>query len=304
MKQILSKEAKIGLVTIISLVLLYFGINFLKGINLFKPVNHYEVLFTNVKGVTISSPVFVEGFKVGLVRDITYDYDTVDKITIDISLADKMRINKGSYVTIVNSLLGGAELHIHLNKYVDEFLKPGDQLEGRMGEEMMSSIQENILPNVEKMLPKIDSILVGLQTLINSPALAQSLNNLETTTANLEVSTHQLNSLLGKDMPVIMNNLKTTTSNFAEVSNGLKDIDLQHLADGLDATLSNLKTTTDKLNDPNNNMGLLLNDRTLYDNLTSTTENASKLMLDLKEHPKRYVHFSLFGKKEKETTEK
>ena len=109
MKQIFSKEAKIGLVTIVSLVLLYFGINYLKGINLFKPVNHYEVVFDNVKGVTISSPVYVEGFKVGLVREIRYDYDKMDKIIVDVSLEAKMRINKGSYITIVNSFLGGAE---------------------------------------------------------------------------------------------------------------------------------------------------------------------------------------------------
>lgn len=93
----------------------------MKGINLFKPVNHYEVVFDNVKGVTISSPVYVEGFKVGLVREIRYDYDKMDKIIVDVSLEEKMRINKGSYITIVNSFLGGAELHIHLNKYVNDF---------------------------------------------------------------------------------------------------------------------------------------------------------------------------------------
>lgn len=107
MKNVFTKEAKIGLVSIVSLALLYLGINYLKGINLFKPTNHYVVACTNVKGVTVSSPVFVEGFKVGLVREIVYDYDAVDKISIDISLEDHMKINKGSYITIVNSFLGG-----------------------------------------------------------------------------------------------------------------------------------------------------------------------------------------------------
>ena len=130
MKNVFTKEAKIGLVSIVSLALLYLGINYLKGINLFKPTNHYVVACTNVKGVTVSSPVFVEGFKVGLVREIVYDYDAVDKISIDISLEDHMKINKGSYITIVNSFLGGGELHIHLNKYVDDYLKPGDTIEG------------------------------------------------------------------------------------------------------------------------------------------------------------------------------
>ena len=294
MKTKFTKEAKIGIVSIVSLALLYIGINYLKGINLFKPVNHYEVIFTNVKGVTISSPVYIDGFKVGLVRDITYDYDKMDKITVDISLEDEMRINKGSYITIVNSFLGGSELHIHLNKYVNEYLKPGDEIEGRMAEEMMQSVQEKILPSVESMLPKIDSILGGLQTLINHPALAQSLNHVEKTTANLETSTRQLNQLLANDVPEIVSGLKTITANFSDVSSELKTLDLQTTVESINATLASLKVTTEKFNSTDNSIGLLLNDRALYDNLNSTADNASKLLLDLREHPKRYVHFSVF----------
>ena len=289
-----TKEAKIGLVSIISLALLYFGINYLKGINLFKPSNHYEVMFTNVKGVTISSPVFIDGFKVGLVRDIVYDYDNKGKIKVDVSLEDKMKINKGSYITIVNSFLGGAELHIHLNKYVEDYLSPGDQIEGRMSEEMMQSIQENILPSVEALLPKLDSILGGIQTLINHPALTQSLDNIQKTTGNLEVSSRHLNKMLANDVPAIVSDLKVITGNFSTVSSELKSLDLATTVNSINSTLDNLKLTTEKLNSKDNSIGLLLNDRALYDNLNSTTENASKLLLDLRENPKRYVHFSVF----------
>lgn len=294
MKKVFTKEAKIGLVSIISLILLYFGINYLKGINLFKPVNHYEVAFTNVKGVTISSPVYVEGFKVGLVREIRYDYESKDKIIVDISLEEEMKINKGSYISIVNSFLGGAELHIHLNKYVSEYYKPGDTIEGRMTEDMMQSVQEDLLPSVEAMLPKIDSILCGLEKIVNHPALTQSLEHVEKSTANLEVSTRQLNQLLSSDVPVIVTNLKTITANFSDVSGELKTLDLQSTVESINATLANLKVTTEKFNSKDNTLGLLLNDRALYDNLNSTSDNASKLLLDLRENPKRYVHFSVF----------
>lgn len=294
MKSVFTKEAKIGLVTIVSLALLYLGINYLKGINLFQPVNHYYVSFCNVKGVTISSPVFVDGFKVGLVRDIIYDYDTTGKIIVEVSLEDKMRLNKGSYIAVVNTFLSGAELHIHLNTYVDDFLKPGSTLEGRMEEDMMQSVQEKILPSVENLLPKIDTILGSLQTLIAHPALAQSLNHIEKTTSNLEVSTRQLNQMLSKDVPGIVNNLKTMTDNFSEVSANLKELDLATTVNSINATLANLKLTTDKLNSTDNSIGLLLNDKGLYDNLNSTMDNASKLLLDLRENPKRYVHFSVF----------
>ena len=299
MKTVFTKEAKIGLVSIVSLALLYLGINYLKGVNLFKTVNHYYVAFSNVKGVTVSSPVFVEGFKVGLVREISYDYDTTGKISVLVSLEDKMRINKGSYITVVNSFLGGAELHIHLNTFVDDYFKSGDTIEGRMESDMMTAVQENLLPSIERMMPKLDSILGGLQTLVNHPALTQSLAHVEQTTASLAHSSRQLDQMLAKDVPVIVENLKGITTNFESVSGQLKALDLAGTMQAVDATLANLKLTTDKLNSADNSLGLLLNDRQLYDNLNGTMENASLLLLDLREHPKRYVHFSLFGSKQK-----
>ncbi len=294
MKSNFSKEAKIGLVSIISLALLYVGINYLKGINLFKPSNHYFVTFNNVKDVTVSSPVYVEGFKVGLVRSIEYDYSTTDKIRVEIGLDDAMKINAGSYINIVKTMLSGAELHIHLNKYVSEYLKPGSVIEGRMGDDMMQSVQDKLLPGVEALLPKLDSIMTGLQTLVNHPALSQSFDHIERTTSNLEVSTQQLNRLLANDVPVIVQNLKTVTSNFSTVSANLKDLDFAMTLNSINSTLANLKVTTDKLNSTDNSLGLFLNDKSLYNNLNSATDNASKLLFDLRENPKRYVHFSVF----------
>ena len=241
----------------------------------------------------------MEGFKVGLVREIAYDYDTTGKITVLVSLEDKMRINKGSYITVVNSFLGGAELHIHLNTFVDDYLHSGDTIEGRMESDMMTSVQENLLPSIEQMMPKLDSILGGLQTLVNHPALTQSLAHVEQTTASLEHSSRRLDQMLAKDVPVIVENLKGITANFESVSGQLKELDLAGTMRTVDATLANLKLTTDKLNSADNSLGLLLNDRQLYDNLNGAMENASLLLLDLREHPKRYVHFSLFGSKQK-----
>ena len=294
MKNLLTKEAKIGVVTLMSLLLLYIGVNYLKGINLFKPSNHYIVLFDNVKDVTISSPVLVDGFKVGLVREINYDYATNKKISIEVSLEDEMKINKGSYITIVKSMLGGAELHVHLNNHVDAYYESGDEIEGRLSIDMFTSVQDNLLPQVENLLPKIDSILTGLQTLITHPALAQSLTNIQQTTSNLEKSTVHLNAVLSKDIPFIVTNLKTITTDFSEVTGTLKGLEIDETFQSIHATINNLKLTTERLNDPNNSMGLLLNDRQLYDNLNSTATNASALMFDLKKNPKRYVHFSVF----------
>lgn len=294
MKMKFSKEVTIGVVSIISLVLLYIGVNYLKGINLFRPANHYYVACSNVKDVTISSPVFVEGFKVGLVRSISYDYSTTGKILVEISLEKSMRINKGSYISLEKTLLSGGELHIHLNKYVDEYLKSGDTIEGRSPEDMMASVQEKMLPQIIDLLPKLDSILYSLQILVSHPALSQSLDHIEKTTASLEISSRRLNQLLGNDVPVIASNLKTTTDNFAALSEEMKNLNLKGSIQSLNLTIDNLGQTTMKLNAKDNSLGLLLNDTLLYNNLNETVVNASNLLIDLKQNPKRYVRFSLF----------
>ena len=289
-----SKEVIIGMTTIISLVLLYIGVNYLKGINLFKPSNYYYVSCSNVKDINVSSPIFVEGFKVGLVRDITYDYSTVDKITLEISLDKGMKISRGSYVMIESTLLSGAELHIHLNKYVTEFLKPGDMLEGRFKEGMITSVEGNILPSIADLMPKLDSILTGIQALVTNTALTQSLANLENTTAQLETSSIRLNEILKSDVPEIANGLKETSLNLNTFSNKLNNLDFEQSIQTLNATLDNLNALSLKLNSDDSTFGLLLNDTILYNNLNRTIDSATDLLKDIRQNPKKYVRFSLF----------
>ena len=294
MEKKFSKEIKIGIAAIISIVLLYIGINYLKGINLFKPANYYYVSCSNVRDITISTPVFVEGFKIGLVRSIEYDYSSINKITLEISLDKGMRINKGSYISIESTLLSGAILNIELNKYVTEYLKPGDMIEGRLKGGMISSVEENLLPMVADMMPKIDSILTGLQSLVNSTALTQSLTNLESATKQLEGSSLRLNTFLKNDVPEISLNLKTTTSNLSLFSDNLNKLNFEQSINSLNSTLGNINMMSLKLNSKDNSLGMLLNDSLLYYNLNRTLGNASELLFDFKQNPKRYVRFSLF----------
>ena len=297
MKIKFTKELIIGIVTIIALTLLYVGINYLKGINLFRPINHYYVECSNVSEVTVATPVYVGGFKVGLVRDIIYDYKSNGGITIEINLEKSMRINKGSYVTIERTFLSGAQLHIHLNNYVSEYLNPGSTIEGRMMDDMMGAIQSQLLPQFIALLPALDSILTGLNVLVNNPALSNTLDNLNQTTANLDVSSRKLNLLLGgleNDVPVITSNLSTATNNFVDLSADLKNLNLSQSVQSLNTTLDQLRLTTNKLNSKDNSLGLLMNDSLLYNNLNRTVNNASDLLIDLKANPKRYVRFSLF----------
>jgi len=297
MKVKFSKEMTIGVITIIGLTLLYIGVNYLKGINLFRPINHYFVTCSNVSEVTISTPVFVDGFKVGLVRNIIYDYSSNNDIQIEINLEKSMKINKGSYVTIERTFLSGAQLQIHLNTYLDEFLSPGATIEGRMENDLMGLVQKQLLPQFVDLMPKLDSILVGVNQLVNNPALTSALNNLSQTTANLEVSSQQLNLLIAtmnKELPEIATNLNHTTQNFAGVSDDLKNLNLSQSMQTLNTSLNNIQQITNKLNSPDNSLGLLMHDTLLYQNLNRTVNSASNLLIDIKENPKKYVRLSLF----------
>ena len=156
-----------------------------------------------------------------------------------------------------------------------------------------------MLPQLEKMMPKLDSILTSLNTLLADPALAATLHNVEDLTASMAGTSRQLQSLMRNDIPQLTAKLNHIGENVEAMTDNLKQIDYAAAMQKVDATLANVRSLTDKLNQPDNTVGLLLNDPALYQNLNATTANAAALLEDLKAHPKRYVHFSLFGKKDK-----
>jgi phospholipid/cholesterol/gamma-HCH transport system substrate-binding protein len=297
MKQYFSKEIVIALVTLVSMGLFYFGLNYLKGANIFQPTNTYYVRIPNVNELQLSGPVYVDGFKVGLVSAIDYDFQNKGDIIVQISLDRKMKIETGSYAELKTSLTAGAFLNLKLNKYVGTHYQAGDTISGIAEQGIMDRVADNLLPQVESILPRIDSILIGIQLLVNHPALSQSLEQISTTAANLERSTHQLNTLLSNDIPPVLANINQISSDFTVVSSQLRQMDLNATLRKVDNTLQNLEQLTLKLNSNDNSLGLLLNDRSLYNHLDSTFMNASNLLLDFQQNPKRYVHFSLFGRR-------
>jgi len=297
MKKYFNKEITIALITLLSLGLLYFGLNYLKGANIFKPTNHYHVRMPDVSELQNSCPVYVNGFRVGIVSAIEYDFQSSGSIIVQISLDKKMRIQTGSHVEIKVGLTSGAFLNLILNQSADTYCQVGDTINGISEKGIMDKVSEDLMPQIESILPRLDSILQGIQVLVNHPALSQSLEQISATTANLEQSTRQLNVLLSKDIPPIMAHLNQVSTDFTVISAQLKQMDLNATLMQVDKTLQNLDRMTMQLNSKDNSLGLLLNDRSIYDHLDSTFSNASDLLLDLRTNPKRYVHFSLFGKK-------
>lgn len=294
----MKKEVKIGLIGVLALLILYYGINYLKGINLFQSSNFYYVEYSNINGLAGSSPVYANGYKIGTVRQIEYNYQKPGNVTVMVEVEKEMRVPKGSYGELVSEMLGTVKMNLILEKG-NSYYNPGDTLKGVVDNGLVGIAQDELLPQVEKLLPKMDSILTSLNKLMADPALAKTLNNAEAISANLKSTTASLNHFMNNDLQKIGYNLNVITTNFADISGELKSINYKETFTKIDSTLYNVQMLTSKLNRKDNSLGLLFNDATLYNNLSSTTANTSLLLEDLKSNPKRYVHFSLFGKKNK-----
>ena len=293
-KKYFTKEVRIGIAGIIALCVLVYGINYLKGIHLFKPTSYFYVKFQNVNGLTKSSPVFADGFRVGIVRELYYDYEHPGNVVAEIDVEPDLRIPKGSSAELATEMLGGVRMNLLLaNNPREKHAIPGNLNNGMMGQ------VGEMVPQLEKMLPKLDSILGSLNTLLANPAIPATLHNVENLTANLSTTSRQLQALMSNDIPQLTGKLNAIGDNFVAISDNMKQIDYAAAMQKVDSTLANVKMITDKLGRKDNTVGLLLNDPTLYNNLSATTANAASLLEDLRLHPKRYVHFSLFGKKDK-----
>ena len=296
MKKLFTKEVRIGIITLISLCILYAGLNYLKGINVFKPANHYFVSMPNVSDLQISSPVVVDGFKVGIVNTIHFNFNHPGNILVQISLDKNMKLPTGSYAELKSSLMTGAFISLKLNTFSGSFVAVGDTIEGKTELGIMEQLSTELMPQITSIVPRLDSILLGIQQLVNHPALNQSLNHIEATTNSLKKSSEQLTVLLS-EVPVILSNLNKVTSDFSMVSGSLTEIDFQATIATLEQAIRNINRMTQQLNDSTNSFGLLLHDRSLYEQLDSAARNASDLLLDIKQNPKRYVNVSVFGKK-------
>ena len=297
----LTKEIKIALVAIVGILVMYFGINFLKGMNLFSTNNAYYMTFDDIQGLGASTPIYADGYKVGTVDGLEYDYKENGPIKVKVDINKDLRIPQGSKAEIVKDLMGNLQVNLLLANNPRERVEPDGVIPGAVNGGMMDKAA-NLIPVVEKMLPKLDSILTSVNALLADPALAASLHNVETITSNLTVSTRELNTLmagLNKQVPGMIGKANGVLDNTNRLTANLASLDVQGTLNKVNQTLESAHQFTEKLNSNQGSLGLLMNDTKLYDNLTSTMSHADSLVIDLKAHPKRYVHFSVFGRKDK-----
>ena len=307
--KIFNREVKIALTAIVAIVLVYLLINFMKGINVFKSSNTYYVRFDNIAGLAVSNAVYANGYPVGIVRGIQYDYGNHERVVVAIELDKEMHMPRGTKAELVTSLMGGVTMSLMLGPNPTDNLVQGDTISGGLHEGAVEKV-EALMPTIMDMLPKLDSIVTNMARLSADPALAQTLRNTAEITNNLRRTSAKLDAMVGRDLPQMMQSLNKTSRNVERLSNNLAAINLQETMNEVNASLAEVKQFSaninamtydlnNKLNSRDNTFGLLLNDRKLYDNLNHAVSSADSLLINVKAHPKRYVHFSIFGKKDK-----
>lgn len=296
-----TKEVKIALVAIVGLVVLFYGLNFLKGLSIFSSENIYYIKFKDVSGLSQSSPIYANGFRVGVVKEVIFDYSNPESVKVAVNVDKQLNMPEGTSAEIVSDVLGNVQVNLLIGDNKGRQLEPGAVIEGEINEGALGQVKK-MIPTIEKILPKLDSIMTNLNVLLTDPAVAQSLHNVETVTANLTTSTRQLNMLMGqlnRDVPAMTQRAGRLMDNANMVAENLTKVDVEQTMRKVNATLDNVQQFTEQLNSNNGSLGLLMRDQSLYKNLNSTMQSADSLLINLRENPKRYVHFSLFGRKNK-----
>ena len=288
------KEVQIGLLAILAIALAYVGINFLKGIEIFKKSTTYYAHFDNLSSVTVATPVLVSGFKVGTVRSVSFDYARGYGATVELSLDPHVRITPESQVRIKMNPLSGSELILQIAPKGTQYLAEGDTIPSISPQgDLLSVATDKILPEVANMMPTINATLERLNALLNDKNIDSTLLGLNLASQQLHGMVAGLNQTTHRLDPVI-SNVGQMTSNLATFSGQLSSMHLDSLMLSLQSTTAQLQQVSQPLRSKDNTAGLLLNDPALYIRLDSLVRSADHLMRDLKENPKRYVRLSIF----------
>lgn len=298
----MKNEIKIALTAIAAVALLIFGINYLKGVNILAASNTYYVKLKDAQQLAIGNQIFANGYSIGTITGLEFDYQNNESVVAAVKLDDNIRLPKGTRAELISPLMGGVVMNLILGPNPADVLSPRDTI---IGGPHLGALDKasDMMPMVEAMLPKLDSILSNINRITANPALQQTLENAAIITENLKHTSARLDQMMAGQVPQTLNNVETLTGNLAkaDIEGTVQNLngtitDAQQLVGQLQQTMAEVQRS---LNGTESTLGALMNDRSLYDNLNHTVQSADSLVIDLKAHPKRYVHFSIFGKKDK-----
>lgn len=307
----MSKEFKTGIVAVIIIGVFIWGFNFLKGQNLFEGnARHFLIEYNNIQGLNKASIVTINGLQVGKVVDIRFndDPEKKGKLVVEISLENDFEFSKNSVAKIYSaSLLGGQSLAI-IPSYEGDLAVSGDYLKGEVESDIFASVGEKLNPlqaKLENVIVSADSLFQGVNEVLNKQtreSLNRSVKGLEYTISDFRKTLKSVNILLDSSQTSIkgtLNNAEKLTANVASISDTLLNANLGQTIEKMELTLSNVNALMDSLKAGTGTIGKLMTDDQLYTNLTNASKEMEELLREMKLNPKRFVHFSLFGKKAK-----
>ena len=302
----ISNEFKVGLLAVISILLFIFGYNYLKGNNLLKSSRTFYAVYDNVEGLSKSSPVTINGLQVGSITDIKF-LDSSGKLVVSMNINNDFDFPKGSVAKIYGgNLIGSKSMAIEPVYDQEGKALSGDTLVSKVDPGLLELVNNRLTPlqaRVETAVSDVDTLVTSVNSILSSDtqrSIKQSFIDIRTTLNSLKNTTKNINDVVAENKQNINSsfvNINETTENLKNVSDSISRINIEKISNDLEESVANINAVTKKIDDKDGTLGKLVNDDQLYQNLEGASKELEELLNDIKTNPKRYVHFSVFGKK-------
>jgi phospholipid/cholesterol/gamma-HCH transport system substrate-binding protein len=308
----LRKEVKTGIIVTAALAMLLYGLNFLKGINIFSHTKKVYAIYTNVGGLVPSNPILVNGFHIGQVKAMDIMPDASGKVVLTLLVSNtSVKIPKNSVAKIISAdFLGSKAVEIEMGT-ANTFIEDGDTLASDVETSIKETLNQQVLPvkkKVEELISSMDSTVLVVQAVFNQETILNirsSLKHFSNTALNLDdliaSEKTRLTAILdnvGKISADLAKNSKQISAALANITDSISRANLKATINNADSALYYTSQVMKKVNSGQGSLGMLANDTALYHRLTGASASLDRLLQDFKAHPKRYVHFSIFGKKD------
>ena len=306
MKLKYAREIKVGVLATVCIFLLFFGFNYLKGVNIFSSIHSFHGVYTNIHGLELQAPVYIRGYKVGQVDNIDYDFTRDSSFTVDISIKRNINLPEGTRMALVSDgIMGGMAIELILpatevaSKEDIAYLPTGATIPTTIVPGLLDGLQEAVIQPLSNTLASLDTLVGQLQAQLDNNHIESILSNADIAVADLQSSSKQLKQVMSHQVPSVITKLDTTMSDLQQVVTDVKAANIKATVARVDTALNNVNYLIADFRSPNGTVGMLLNDKGLYNHIDSAVVSVDSLLVDLKANPKRYVHFSLFGAREK-----
>ena len=306
MKLKYAREIKVGVLATVCIFLLFFGFNYLKGVNIFSSIHSFHGVYTNIHGLELQAPVYIRGYKVGQVDNIDYDFTRDSSFTVDISIKRNINLPEGTRMALVSDgIMGGMAIELLLpatevaSKEDIAYLPTGATIPTTVVPGLLDGLQEAVIQPLSNTLASLDTLVGQLQAQLDNNHIESILSNADIAVADLQSSSKQLKQVMSHQVPSVITKLDTTMSDLQQVVTDVNAANIKATVERVDTALNNVNYLIADFRSPNGTVGMLLNDKGLYNHIDSAVVSVDSLLVDLKANPKRYVHFSLFGAREK-----